>query len=162
MTESIDITHAEPRAPRATLPEAAGEQVSPPAPPTATPTPAAPRLALPPAWTPNRMSEHRGHQIYARTWFAPDSTPLARITQDWLEIHDGEARGDADLAPGTTVRAAYRIAYRKLRLAQHDAGELLKERASLQAQLNQALDKIALDAALLTVPFQHLMDKKAG
>jgi len=131
-------TRTKPAAPRATTPEAPGEQINPPAPPTtATPAP-----DLPPAWTPNRVERRRDLEKltgYDRetTWTAPTDDDRFAFTSTnghttFVRLYAGEAKGSGF---GDSARAAYREAYRELRLDGHDTADLLKERASLERQL---------------------------
>jgi len=133
-------TRTEPAAPRATTPEAPGEQITPPAP--STPTTAAPAPDLPPAWTPNQVERRANLEKltgYDRetTWTAPGDDDRFAFTSTnghttFVRLYAGEAKGSGF---GETARAAYREAYRELRLDGHDTADLLKERAGLQRQL---------------------------
>jgi|GEM_PF-6518255 len=130
-------TRTKPAAPRA-LDEQGGETLTPPAPTTS--TPAAPDL--PPAWTPNRVERRRDLAKltgYDRetTWTAPgDDDRFAFSSTNghttFVRLYAGEAKGSGF---GDSARAAYREAYRELRLDGHDTADLLKERADLRRRL---------------------------
>ena len=153
MISTTRTTSTEPDAPR-TIEEQGGEALTSP---QTVATPAAPALDLPPAWTPNQVERRRDTSkptSFDRemVWTAPSDDDRFAFTSTnghttFVRLYAGEAKGSGF---GETARAAYREAYRELRLDGYHTADLLKERASLQAHLNQALDRIALDAALLT------------
>ena len=152
MISTTRTTSTESDLPRA-VEEQGGETLTPPAPPT----PAAAALDLPPAWTPNQVERRRDTSkptSFDREtiWTAPSDDDRFAFTSTnghttFVRLYAGEVKGSGF---GETARAAYREAYRELRLDGYFTADLLKERAGLQAQLNQALDKIALEAARST------------
>ncbi len=136
MTSTTRTTSTEPAAPRA-IDEQGGETLTPPVPTTPAPAP-----DLPPAWTPNRVERRRDLDKltgYDRetVWTAPGDDDRFAFTSTnghttFVRLYAGEAKGSGF---GDSARAAYREAYRELRLDGHDTAGLLKERAGLRRQL---------------------------
>jgi hypothetical protein len=152
MTSTTRTISTESDAPRA-IEEQGGEALTPPAPPT--PTSTAPDL--PPAFTPNQVERRQNLDKLTgfdreTVWIAPGEDDRFAFTSTnghtiFVRLYAGEAKGSGF---GETARAAYREAYRELRLDGHATADLLKERAGLRRQLDAALDKVAQEAALLT------------
>lgn len=176
MTTDIDTTSAT-RAPRATLPEQPGEQLSPP--PPAGPAPIErPALGIPPAFAPNTILDHdpenldvlwktvRGWRRGVRTLagLGRYSGPLDG-SQPWriyLYAPGHDAKPDTvHFGFGQTPRDAYRAACREQRLAQHDTADLLVKLAGKQRMLEQALRKIAADGARMTALYNEAGELKA-
>jgi len=153
MISTTRTTSTEPDAPR-TIEEQGGEALTSP---QTVATPAAPALDLPPAWTPNQVERRLDPSkptSFDRemVWTAPAGDDRFAFTSTnghttFVRLYAGEAKGSGF---GETARAAYREAYRELRLDGYFTADLLKERAGLQRQLDAALDKIALEAARST------------
>lgn len=160
MTTEIDSVSILPHGARA-VEEQGGERLTPP-PPTHPAVIVAEIRAddspWPPAWRPNAILDRDpdGGDVFWKTvrqWRRGGHTlaGLGRYQGDFdnepwylhLFDQDEDAEGAVYSGFGQTPRQAYRAAYREQRLAAHDTAKLLKERAGLQRQVRDALEKIA-------------------